>query len=113
MDLYLREFKGNCLYEFLNNYVVIDIETTGLSPKYNEITEIAAIKIRDNKIIDQYSTLVKTSQEIPENITKLTGITNEMVNQHGVDIESALMEFKSFIGDDVLVGHNAHFDINF
>ena len=113
MDENIREFKGNCLYEFLNNYVVVDIETTGLSPRDNEITEIAAIRIRDNKIVDQYNTLIRTEEEIPEHIERLTGISNEMVKEHGANIETALIEFNKFIGDDVLIGHNVNFDINF
>ena len=59
----IREFKGNCFYEFLSNYIVIDIETTGLSPKYNEIIEIAAIKVRENEIVEKYSVLIKPNEK--------------------------------------------------
>ena len=61
------------------SYVVFDIETTGLSPVYDRITEIGAVKIEDGKIVDRYSQLINPKRPIPQEITELTGITNEMV----------------------------------
>lgn len=113
MNENIREFKGNCIYTFLNNYTVIDIETTGLNPKCDEIIEIAAIKIRENKIVGQYNVLVKSNEKIPENIEQLTGITNQMVIEKGINIEDALLSFSNFICNDILIGHNINFDINF
>lgn len=113
MNENIREFKGNCLYKFLKDYIVIDIETTGLSPKYNEIIEIAAIKVRENEIVEKYSVLIKPNEKIPESIEQLTGITNQMAEHDGIDIKSALIDFNKFISNDILVGHNVNFDINF
>ena len=83
MDLYkllgilkTKREKGKLTREWLDNYVVIDIETTGLTPLYDEIIEFAAIKIENDSIVDSYSTLIKPSQPISSFITSLTGITN-------------------------------------
>lgn len=67
------------LLELRNDYSVIDIETTGLNPGWDEIIEMTALRVRNNQIVDTYSSLVKPSQTIPPFIEKLTGITNEMV----------------------------------
>lgn len=107
-----RDFKNKSIISFPSDYVVFDIETTGLSSYYNEIIEISAIKVRNDKVVDRFSSLVKPNARISSFITKLTGITNEMV----VDapcIDKVLEEFISFIGDDILVGHNVSFDVNF
>ncbi|WP_425447477.1 PolC-type DNA polymerase III [Dethiothermospora halolimnae] len=93
-------------------YVVFDIETTGLSPKHDEITEIGAVKIKNNKIVDKYSQLINPERKIPEKIVKLTGITDEMVKDKPT-INEVLPEFHNFIGDSVLVAHNASFDMGF
>jgi len=107
-----RDFKNKSIISFPSDYVVFDIETNGLSSYYNEIIEISAIKVRNDKVVDRFSSLVKPNARISSFITKLTGITNEMV----VDapcIDKVLEEFISFIGDDILVGHNVSFDVNF
>ena len=75
-----------------DNYVLVDIETTGLSPRECEIIEIGAIKVKENKIIDTFDTLLKIEGRLPYFITKLTGITNEMLEE-GVEQEEALEEF--------------------
>lgn len=98
--------------EFVPDYVLVDIETTGLSPYYSEIIEIGALKVRDNKVIDTFSTLIKPDNIINENITNLTGITNEMV-EYAPNILEVLKLFESFIGDNILIAHNAKFDIAF
>lgn len=91
---------------------MIDIETTGLSKSYHQITEIAAAKIRNNKIIDSYETLVNPQVRIPSFITHLTGINNEMVKD-APKIKEVLPNFKDFLGEDVFVAHNATFDYGF
>lgn len=96
----------------LNKFVVFDIETTGLSPKKDMITEIGAVKIEDNKIIDEFSQLINPQRKIPENIVKLTGITDEMVKDKPT-IEEVLPRFEEFIEDTILVAHNASFDVGF
>ncbi|MCF6460506.1 PolC-type DNA polymerase III [Clostridium sp. Cult3] len=98
--------------EVYNTYVVFDIETTGLSPTNDRITEIGAVKIKDGNIIDEYSQLINPERPIPNNIVKLTGITDEMV-ANKPKIEEVLPDFKKFIQDSVLVAHNASFDIGF
>ncbi len=95
-----------------DTYIVFDIETTGLSPINDGITEIGAIKIQDNKVIDKFSQLVNPEKNIPTFITELTGITNDMVKDKPT-ISKVINEFYDFIGEDVLVAHNAAFDIGF
>ena len=96
----------------IRNYTVIDLEMTGLSAKENKIIEIGAVKVRDSKIVDQYSTLVKSTQGIPEDVEKLTGITNEMILE-GMDENLALAALIDFIDTDIIVGHNVRFDYSF
>lgn len=94
-------------------YVVFDLETTGLSPSKNEIIEIGALLVdEDGRIINTYSKLVKPVKDISPFITKLTGISNEMVKDAD-SIEKLLPEFMDFVGDRVVVGHNVRFDIAF
>lgn len=104
--------KGKSLVASLSDYTVLDIETTGLSPQNNEIIELAAIKIRNNEIVDTYSSLIKPQNEISPFITNLTNITNEMV-QSAPSIDTEIINFLNFVGDDIIIGHNVSFDINF
>lgn len=97
---------------FPEEYYVVDLETTGLSPQFDEIIEISAIKIINSEIVDTFSTLVKPTEEIDEHITRLTGITNGML-ENAPDIDSILPGFFEFIENGVIVGHNVNFDINF
>lgn len=108
----MRENKGSSLLAFPNNFTIVDIETTGLSPDYNEIIEICALKYCNNKLIDKYSTLVKPDYEIDDFITQLTGITNAMLNC-APRAANIMQPFYNFIGTDIIVGHNVNFDINF
>lgn len=108
----IREFKGNSLIALDKDYVVFDIETTGLDPKYDEIIEISGVKVKDDKIIDSFSYLVKPTNPISPFITELTGISNEMVAS-SPSIDEVLPKFMDFIEDDILIGHNVNFDINF
>ena len=97
----------------MQEYVVVDLETTGLDP-YNgcEIIEIGITEIKDNKIVRNYSRLVKPHGLIPSLITEITGITNEMVeNEEG--IETVLPRFRKFLSDRIMIAHNAKFDLKF
>lgn len=108
----MREYKGNSLLELMNTYVVLDIETTGLDPAYDEIIEIAALKVNDDKIIDSFDELIKPEVPISEFITNLTGITNDMV-KNAPKLSEILPKLLTFIGDNIILGHNINFDINF
>ncbi len=93
-------------------FVVVDIETTGLSRYTSKITEIGALKIRNNKIIDRFETLVDPEQRIPRFITKITGITNDMV-KNASKVYEVLPRFLNFLGERCFIGHYATFDYNF
>lgn len=105
----LSNYQENKKYD---TFVVFDIETTGLSPKNDMITEIGAVKIEDGKIVDEFNQLINPGRKIPDNIVKLTGITDEMVKDKPT-IEEVLPNFERFIEDAVLVAHNASFDVGF
>ncbi|EGL19579.1 DNA polymerase III, alpha subunit, Gram-positive type [Paenibacillus sp. HGF7] len=93
-------------------YVVFDIETTGLSVLNNKIIEIAGVKVQEGKEIDRYSTFIQPHEKIPYHIQQLTNITDEMVKD-APELADELPKFIDFIGDSVLVAHNARFDIGF
>ena len=94
------------------NYTVVDIETTGLSPQKDDIIELSALKVRDNKVVEEFSTLLKSSKGVISFISGLTGITNSMLNNAPI-IEDVLPEFLAFIGNDIILGHNVNFDMRF
>lgn len=104
--------KGESLTEFLKDYTVIDIETTGLSPTNNEIIELSALKVRNDIVIEKFSALIKPKEIISGFISHLTGITDELVCE-SLPVEGVLPEYVKFIADDVILGHNVNFDINF
>lgn len=104
--------KGKSRIAFPEDYCVVDIETTGLSPEECEIIEIAAVRYRNGEKSDVFTTLIKPDRAISPFITELTGITNEMVAD-APDISQAVMEFYKFAGNDMLMGYNVNFDINF
>jgi DNA polymerase III subunit alpha, Gram-positive type len=96
----------------MEKYVILDIETTGLCKHYDKITEIAAIKISNGKIIDEFQTLINPKCTIPNFITKLTGINNDMV-KNSPTIEQVLPNLFKFIEDEIIIAHNATFDYGF
>lgn len=96
----------------LNEYVVLDLEMTGLSAKTDQIIEIGAIKIKDNKIVESFGGLVNPSCKIPTRVVELTGITDEMVQQ-GMDKDEAISQLLDFIEGQILVGQNIGFDYSF
>ena len=110
--MYIRSYKGNSLIENLSNYTVLDIETTSLDSRDGEILEISALKVRNKKIVAEFSKLIKVT-EVGEFTTHLTGITDEEMSKYGEDIDFVLTEFLAFLGNDIIVGHNINFDINF
>lgn len=107
-----RQDKGSSLACFPSDFVVIDTETTGLSPVYDEIIEFAGLRVRNNQVVDQFATFIKPKYPISDFITDLTGITNEML-EHAPTIENTISAIKGFVAADILVGHNVNFDVNF
>ncbi len=97
---------------FEDNFVIVDLETTGLSPKNGEIIEIGAIKVVNNEVVDTMDVFVRPSRPLSYFTTNLTGITNEMVAE-GLDIETALNVFNEFSDGMRLMAHNAKFDMSF
>ena len=97
----------------MNNYIVVDLETTGLDPyKGCEIIEIGITEIIEDKIVKSYSRLIRPKSYIPEFITGITGITNQMVTNEKY-IEEVLPKFRNFIGEKTIIAHNAKFDLKF
>ncbi len=103
---------GNYTGDFEEEMVVFDIETTGLSVVNCRITEIGAVKIAGGKVIDRFNTFVNPEMPIPEEVVKLTSITDEMVAD-APKINDALKAFLDFAGDRLLIAHNAGFDTGF
>ena len=95
-----------------DTYIVFDIETTGFSSIRDRIIEIGAVKVVNGKIVDRFSTFVNPQRPIPFEITNLTSITDEMVMESPA-IDVILPKFLEFVGDGVLVAHNAGFDVGF
>lgn len=104
-------FKGNNLVYFSPNFTVIDLETTGRGNQYTEITELSAIRFRNYKPVETYSTLINPKSTILPFVENLTGINNEMVAS-APSIASCIDAFVDFIGSDIIVGHNVNFDLN-
>lgn len=116
--------KGENLIALPENYTVIDTETTGLDPDYDEIIELAAVRVRSGTAVDEFDSLVKPKgyyfyengkkyfNYVDDFITELTGITGDMLH-NAPPIKDVLPGFVSFIADDIILGHNIHFDINF
>lgn len=100
---------GENLLRFVPDFTVIDLETTGRSNKFEDITEISAIRYRNYKPTDSYSTLIKAKNGIIPFVVELTGITDAMIAD-APSIESQIEAFVDFIGSDIILGHNVTFD---
>ena len=120
-DLYTSEeiaeisHSGIIKSNFVNpitEYVSIDIETTGFSPKDDSILEIGAVKIKNGEIVDKFESFVYTDNPIPYGITSLTGITNDMVAS-APNIDEVIQNLRIFIDGYTLVGQNVTFDLRF
>lgn len=108
----LNLFNHDALNLFETDYVVLDFETTGAKCPPCRVTEIGAYRIEKGKITDKFHTLINPETEIPIFITQLTGITNAMV-RNAPKFREVADDFLSFLGDAVLVAHNASFDVRF
>lgn len=93
-------------------YIVFDVETTGLSVVYDTIIELAAVKIMDGEIVDRFERFANPHQKLSETIIDLTGITDDML-EGAPEISEVLSDFETFMGDGILVAHNASFDMGF
>ena len=96
----------------IREYVVLDLEMTGLSAKTDHIIEIGAVKIKDNQIVATMECLVNPCCRIPTRVSELTGITDEMV-QKGEDKDKAIAALLEFMDGHILVGQNINFDYSF
>jgi DNA polymerase-3 subunit epsilon len=93
--------------------VVLDFETTGLSPRGGDrITEVAALRVHNGEVVDRYVTLVNAGVRIPSFITQLTGISNAMIAT-ATPVKRVMRELVDFLDDDIVVAHNAGFDGGF
>lgn len=97
----------------MKDYVVIDVETTGLSAADEQIIELAAIRVRQGKIADTHEQLIRIEGELSAQIVQLTGIDDAMLAAHGKPHRQAIKEFMVFVGEDPIVAHHAAFDIGF
>lgn len=97
---------------FDGEFVVFDLETTGLKKETDKIIEIGAVKVKNGEIIDKYSAFINPGRKLSDKIVKLTGITDEMLKDKPSE-EEVVPEFLDFCGSAVLVGHNVGFDIGF
>ena len=104
--------QGDQSMPLTGEYVAFDLETTGFYARRDKIIEIGAVRMRDGVEIARYQTFVDPGVKLTKRISELTGITDDMI-QGAPTIEKALPEFLEFVGDSVLVAHNADFDTTF
>lgn len=105
--------KGKMKCTYVPDYILFDLETTGISCNYDEVIEISAVKVRCGKIVEEFSELVNPGKPIPYAASMVNHISDEMVAQADTFSE-VLPRFLAFAGNDVLVGHNiAAFDMKF
>lgn len=96
-----------------SDYVILDIETTGTDCKCDRIIEVGMLRIEEGAIAEEYQCLVQSGKRIPDSITKLTGITNEMIEKQGVREEEVFEKLNEFIGDCLVIGYHIKFDLEF
>ena len=109
----LSNKNGKKLNKYVSDYVLFDLETTGVSCINDEVVEISALKVRDGFVVEEFSTLVNPGMPIPPYATDINGITDDMVKDSPT-FELVLGQFIEFAGNDILVGHNiTSFDMKF
>lgn len=109
---YLHLFSGQEVKNFPDTYVCIDVETTGMSATSDHLIEVSAAKVKGGEMIDRFSSLVNPHDTLPENIVKLTGITDSDL-EFAPEEEIAILGFMEFVGGEIVIGHNVSFDIGF
>lgn len=110
LELIETNFERRAFAE--TDFVVFDLETTGAKTPPCRVTEIGAYRVKDGKITEEFQTLVNPETPIPPFITSLTGISDRMV-KNAPKFRDVAADFLNFIGNSVLVAHNAHFDMRF
>jgi len=110
---FLRRAREQVLGLKAIDAVVVDIETTGLEPAQNEITEIAALRISKGEIQGAFAALIRIDRPLPPEIVRLTGITDEMLRDSGQEKGNVLRGFIDFVKDTPLIAHNVEFDVPF
>lgn len=105
--------KGKLRKGCVPDCTVVDLETTGLDPDNDTIIEVAALRVRDLQAVEEYSALIRMDRPLPESIVQLTGITDETLEESGIPLGEALQALVAFMGNDVLLIHNASFDLAF
>lgn len=109
----LGNTQGRKLDQYVTDYVVFDLETTGINCASDRVIEISAIKVREKKVVEEFSMLVNPEMKIPSRASAVNHIYDDMVKDAPV-FEDALADFDAFIGDMILAGHNIHtFDMKF
>lgn len=108
----VRENKGKAVNALPEDFVVLDLETTGLDPEWDCIIEIGMVRVRHGEVAAEYSTLVNPGMPIDDFIAELTGITNDMLAAAPA-LPEVLPAARDFLGDDIILGYNINFDINF
>lgn len=109
-----RTNKGSSIIAFPNDYTIVDVETTGLVPEYDDIIEVGALKVAEGIVVDTFQSFIMPYDgfKVPDFINSLTGITDEMLS--GSPSFSDIKDmFLSFVGNSIIIGHNVGFDINF
>ena len=96
----------------VQDFICIDLETTGLNPKRERIIEIGAVKVRNGQIVDTFQQLIDPKQELEERVELLTGISSKELKGQPT-IQEILPELKAFLGEDILLGHRVLFDYSF
>lgn len=104
--------NGKCSESLDGEFIVFDFETTGFSPINDVIIEIGAVKLKNNEIVDRFSSFINPKRPIPAKITELTSITNAMVAD-APDEKTVMTKFFKFCGDRLMIAHNANFDMSF
>lgn len=107
-----RPEGGANLYSLPTSFIAVDTETTGLDFDLCNIIEIGAVKVENGEIVDSFKTLIKVDEKLPPFIVHLTGITDEMLAD-APSLNEVMTDFDAFVGDSILLAHNAAFDMNF